>query len=181
MRSVSRSELLRVCETELISRLDELAEPRLRRVINATGVLLHTNLGRARMAAGVADEAARVATEPVELEVDLRSNRRGGRSAGVERLLSSLTDAEGSAVVNNGAAALWLAVRSLARSGRAVVVSRGDQVLLGCRNGSDSNLQTEPHRGQSACTLTHQYIYDVSVSTDYLRPAITKSALRVIP
>jgi L-seryl-tRNA(Ser) seleniumtransferase len=83
------------------------------------------------MAAGVADEAARVATEPVELEVDLRSNRRGGRSAGVERLLSSLTDAEGSAVVNNGAAALWLAVRSLARSGRAVVVSRGEQVAIG--------------------------------------------------
>jgi L-seryl-tRNA(Ser) seleniumtransferase len=83
------------------------------------------------MAAGVAEEAARVATEPVELEVDLRSNRRGGRSAGVERLLSSLTDAEGSAVVNNGAAALWLAVRSLARSGRAVVVSRGEQVAIG--------------------------------------------------
>jgi L-seryl-tRNA(Ser) seleniumtransferase len=123
--------LLRICEEALLQRMEELAEPRLRRVINATGVLLHTNLGRARMAEGVAAELARVAAEPVELEVDLRTNRRGGRSAGTERWLTRLTCAEGAAFVNNGAAALWLAVRANARSGRAVVVARGEQVAIG--------------------------------------------------
>ena len=123
--------LLRQCETELLGRLDELSRSQLRRVINATGVLLHTNLGRARMAVGVSAEVARVAVEPVELEVDLRSNRRGGRSAGVEKWLTRLTGAEAGAVVNNGAAALWLAVRSCARSGRSVIVSRGEQVAIG--------------------------------------------------
>lgn len=123
--------LLRQCETELLVRLEELAQSQLRRVINATGVLLHTNLGRARMASAVSTELARVASEPVELEVDLRSNRRGGRSSGVEKWLSRLTGAEAGAVVNNGAAALWLAVRSCARSGRSVIVSRGEQVAIG--------------------------------------------------
>lgn len=124
-------ELLRRCEALLLERMDDLAEPRLRRVINATGVLLHTNLGRARMARDVATELARVAAEPVELEVDLRTNRRGGRSAGAGRWLTRLTGAEGAAVVNNGAAALWLAVRANARSGRSVVVARGEQVAIG--------------------------------------------------
>jgi L-seryl-tRNA(Ser) seleniumtransferase len=123
--------LLRQCESELLARLDELARPQLRRVINATGVLLHTNLGRARIATAASAELARVASEPVELEVDLRSNRRGGRSGGVEKWLSRLTGAEASAVVNNGAAALWLAVRSCARPGRLVIVSRGEQVAIG--------------------------------------------------
>jgi L-seryl-tRNA(Ser) seleniumtransferase len=123
--------LLRQCEAELLSRLELLSRSRLRRVINATGVLLHTNLGRARMAAAVSGEMERVAAEPVELEVDLRANRRGGRSAGVEKWLSRLTGAEAGAVVNNGAAALWLAVRSCAGPGRAVIVSRGEQVAIG--------------------------------------------------
>jgi len=123
--------LLKICEAALLERMEELAEPRLRRVINATGVLLHTNLGRARMASGVAAELERVAAEPVELEVDLRTNQRGGRSAGTERWLTRLTGADRVAVVNNGAAALWLAVRANARAGRSVVVARGEQVAIG--------------------------------------------------
>jgi L-seryl-tRNA(Ser) seleniumtransferase len=111
--------------------MEELRAPRLRRVINATGVLLHTNLGRARLAATVASEMARVAGEPVQLEVDLTTNRRGGRAAGAEAWLCSLTGAEAAAVVNNGAAALWLAVRANARRGASVIVSRGEQVAIG--------------------------------------------------
>jgi L-seryl-tRNA(Ser) seleniumtransferase len=83
------------------------------------------------MAEEVAAELARAAAEPVELEVDLRTNRRGGRSAGAERWLERLTGAEGAALVNNGAAALWLAVRANARAGRSVVVARGEQVAIG--------------------------------------------------
>lgn len=123
--------LLRECEAELIARLITLDEPRLRRVLNATGVLLHTNLGRARMAGRVAAESARVAAEAVELEVDLATNRRGGRSRGAEQWLTRLTGAGASAVVNNGAAALWLAVRALAAGRRSVIVSRGEQVAIG--------------------------------------------------
>lgn len=123
--------LLRECEAALLEHLRQLAEPGLRRVINATGVLLHTNLGRARIAAGVAAELTRVASEPVELEVDLARNRRGGRSEGAQRWLTRLSGAEAAAVVNNGAAALWLAVRSVAQRGRSVVISRGEQVAIG--------------------------------------------------
>jgi len=127
----AESKLLRECEVRLLSRMKELEEPRLHRVINATGVLLHTNLGRARMHKEVAAELARVAVEPVQLEVELSSNRRGGRSSGAERWLTRLSGAGSAAVVNNGAAALWLAVRANARAGRSVIVSRGEQVAIG--------------------------------------------------
>lgn len=127
----SATELLRDCELALLDRMEELAQPRLRRVLNATGVLLHTNLGRARTGAAVAAEMARVADAAVELEVDLASNRRGGRSQGVEDWLIRLTGAEAAAVANNGAAALWLAVRSQALGGAKVCVSRGEQVAIG--------------------------------------------------
>lgn len=129
--AADREAITRHCEVELQSRLEALLEPRLHVVINATGVLLHTNLGRARLAESVADEVRRIATEPVALEVDLRSGQRGSRNARVGRWLSLLTGAEAGLATNNGAAALWLAVRALSKRGRSVLVSRGEQVAIG--------------------------------------------------
>lgn len=119
------------CVAGTLERIEELRRPKLQRVINATGVLLHTNLGRARLADHVADEVRRVASQPCALEIDIRSGRRGSRNARVGRWLALLTGAEAGLAVNNGAAALWLSVRALAGRGRRLVVSRGEQVAIG--------------------------------------------------
>lgn len=103
--------------------------PRLRRVINATGVVVHTNLGRAPWAPE-AIEAAIEAAGACDLELDLETGRRGGRLAGVSARLRLLTGAEACLVVNNNAAAVLLALTALA-SGREVVASRGELVEIG--------------------------------------------------
>jgi L-seryl-tRNA(Ser) seleniumtransferase len=104
--------------------------PQLRRVLNATGVVLHTNLGRAPLAAAARDAVAAVAGGYCSLEYDLATGRRGQRGAGVERWLERLTGAEAALAVNNGAAAVLLALTALA-AGRRVVVSRGELVEIG--------------------------------------------------
>jgi L-seryl-tRNA(Ser) seleniumtransferase len=103
----------------------------LRRVINATGVIVHTNLGRAPLA-GAAREAAAAAAEGYStLEYDVDEGRRGSRQSHVEGLLRELTGAEAGLAVNNGAAAVLLAAAALAGPGREVVVSRGQLVEIG--------------------------------------------------
>jgi L-seryl-tRNA(Ser) seleniumtransferase len=111
--------------------LDDLGRPSLRRAINATGVILHTNLGRAPLAAPALDAIAGVAHGYCNLELDLREGTRGSRHDHVERLLCELTGAEAAMVVNNGAAAVLLAVAALAGRDRGVVVSRGQLVEIG--------------------------------------------------
>ena len=104
--------------------------PWLRPVINATGILLNTGLGRAPLAAEAAEAVDRVVRGYCNLEFDLDRGGRGNRTDGVETLLTRLTGAEAAAVVNNNAAATILAVRALA-AGREVVVSRGQLVEIG--------------------------------------------------
>jgi L-seryl-tRNA(Ser) seleniumtransferase len=104
--------------------------PALRRVLNATGVVLHTNLGRAPLPAAALRALDDVARGYSSLEYDLEAGRRGERGAGVERWLVRLTGAEAAHVVNNGAAAVLLSLSALA-AGRAVVVSRGELVEIG--------------------------------------------------
>src|SRR5262245_38842958 len=104
--------------------------PLLRRVLNATGVVLHTNLGRAPLSEPARRAVADVAAGYSTLEYDLESGRRGERGLGVERWLKRLTGAESAVVVNNGAAAVLLALSALA-SDRKVVVSRGELVEIG--------------------------------------------------
>ena len=111
--------------------LAELERPSLRRVINATGVILHTNLGRAPLAASAREAVARAAEGYSNLELDLESGERGSRHSHVEALLCELTGAEDAIVVNNGAGAVLLAAAALAGPGRAIVVARGQLVEIG--------------------------------------------------
>jgi L-seryl-tRNA(Ser) seleniumtransferase len=111
--------------------LAELQQPSLRRVINATGVILHTNLGRAPLAASAREAVARAAEGYSNRELDLAAGQRGSRHAHVEGLLCELTGAEAAIVVNNGAGAVLLAAAALAGPGRAIVVARGQLVEIG--------------------------------------------------
>jgi len=115
---------------EVLDRVSALRQQDLRRVINATGVVVHTNLGRAPMAPSAVDAIGEVAGGYSNLELDLDSGKRGGRLSAITDLLCELTGAEAAVVVNNNAAAVLLALSALAR-GREVVVSRGELVEIG--------------------------------------------------
>ena len=103
---------------------------RLRRVVNGTGVVIHTNLGRAPLGVAAARRAAELAAGYSNLELDLVSGRRGDRQDLLSELLCSLSGAEGALVVNNGAAAVLLGLAALCR-GHEVVVSRGEAIEIG--------------------------------------------------
>lgn len=103
---------------------------RLRRVINATGVVLHTNLGRAALAPEVVEAVVEVARGYANVEMHLEGGQRGGRLEGVSDPMRRATGAEAAIAVNNNAAAVLLALTSLAR-GREVIVSRGELVEIG--------------------------------------------------
>jgi L-seryl-tRNA(Ser) seleniumtransferase len=111
--------------------LAELTSPSLREVINATGVIVHTSLGRAPLPTAALDAVARVARGYSNLELDLESGLRGSRHTHVEGLLRELTGAQATMVANNCAGAVLLAVAALAGPGRAIVVSRGQLVEIG--------------------------------------------------
>jgi L-seryl-tRNA(Ser) seleniumtransferase len=104
--------------------------PRLRRVINATGVIVHTNLGRAPLAAAALEQVADAAAGYSNLEYDLEAGARGSRQTHVAELLGRLTGAEAALVVNNNAAAVLLALAALAED-REVLVSRGELIEIG--------------------------------------------------
>ncbi len=112
------------------ARAAELLAPGPRRVINATGVILHTNLGRAPLARSAAAAAAAVATGYSDLEYELVSGSRGSRDKHVEGLLTGLTGAEAATAVNNNAAAVLLALAATAAGGE-VIVGRGQLVEIG--------------------------------------------------
>jgi L-seryl-tRNA(Ser) seleniumtransferase len=110
--------------------LERLAAPALRRVLNATGVIVHTNLGRAPLAPAALARAVDVGGSYSNLELDLASGTRGSRQDHVAAALARLTGAEAALVVNNNAAAVLLALAALAE-GREVVVSRGELLEIG--------------------------------------------------
>jgi L-seryl-tRNA(Ser) seleniumtransferase len=110
--------------------LRTLRAPSLRRVLNATGVLVHTNLGRAPLAAEALAQVVETARGYSNLELDLSSGSRGSRQDHVASLLRRLTGAEAALVVNNNAAAMLLALAALAE-GREVIVSRGELIEIG--------------------------------------------------
>jgi L-seryl-tRNA(Ser) seleniumtransferase len=102
----------------------------LRPVINATGVVLHTNLGRAPLAESAAKRVAEIASQYSNLEYDLEEGERGKRDVHTARLFEELLGAESALVVNNNAAAVFLALNSLAEGGE-VIVSRGELIEIG--------------------------------------------------
>jgi L-seryl-tRNA(Ser) seleniumtransferase len=117
-------------ERGLESRLAAALVPSLKPVINATGVIIHTNLGRAPLAPVAAARVEELAAGYTNLEYALEAGQRGARDQHAERLLCRLTGAEAAVVVNNTAAAAMLALAALA-AGREVIVSRGELVEIG--------------------------------------------------
>lgn len=119
--------------TEIIDRLTATSRrdlsQHLRRVINGTGIVIHTNLGRAPLAAA-AIQAITTAAAATNLEVDLVTGQRGRRGAGVENLCCEITGAEAALIVNNCAAATLLVLQTLA-AGQSVVISRGQLIEIG--------------------------------------------------
>lgn len=114
----------------LHQRVDAALAPRLRRVFNLSGTVIHTNLGRALLADHALQHLLRTMAGPNNLEFDLQTGARGDRDSVVEGLLCKLTGAEAATVVNNNAAAVLLTIAALAR-GREVLVSRGELVEIG--------------------------------------------------
>src|ERR1700726_720846 len=116
---------------ELISvQVENILSRSLQPVINATGVILHTNLGRAPLPETVVDEFRRSATQYSNLEYDLEAGARGKRDVHTAELLTRLTGAEDAIVVNNCAAAVLVTLAALARGGE-VIVSRGELIEIG--------------------------------------------------
>ena len=114
----------------LRAELETARQPSLRRVLNATGVIVHTNLGRAPLADEALERVREAAGGYSNLEYDLRTGSRGSRQDHVARILRRLTGAEAALVVNNNAAAVLLALAALAE-GREVIVSRGELIEIG--------------------------------------------------
>jgi L-seryl-tRNA(Ser) seleniumtransferase len=144
--------------------------PNLRPVINATGVVLHTNLGRALLSERARQAISCVASRYSNLELDLETGRRGSRYAPLELLLTTLTGAEAALVVNNNAAAVLLALSTLAR-GREVIVSRGQLVEIG------GSFRIPEVMAQSGAHLVEVGATNKTHPDDYLRAIGQNTAL----
>ncbi|MEW6739457.1 MAG: L-seryl-tRNA(Sec) selenium transferase [Nitrospirota bacterium] len=115
---------------EIQSRIERLSSFSLKPVINATGVVIHTNLGRSVLSEDILENVKKVACGYSNLEYDLEKGERGKRYSHIQRLLNEITGAESSLIVNNNAAAVFVCLTALAK-GKEVIVSRGELVEIG--------------------------------------------------
>ncbi len=132
--AILKSEEVDVSTEKILSHVEKLLKnedtPSLKRVINATGTVIHTNLGRAELPGCAVDAIGRAASGTVNLEYDIEKGKRGSRDTHLEELICRLTGAEAATVVNNNAAAVLLVLSSLAKR-KEVIVSRGELVEIG--------------------------------------------------
>ena len=182
----SRRQQILAGETPAVTESDVLAAvgerltakdiKRLRRVVNATGIVIHTNLGRAPMAEAAVKAVTEAARGYTNLELDLHTGKRGGRGGQIEELLQTLTGAEAALVVNNNAAAVLLALGTLAGGGE-VVISRGELVEIG------GGFRVPDVITQSGARLTEVGTTNKTRLSDYARAAgaDTKVLLKVHP
>lgn len=166
----SRSELLRQVTSLVLSRVQEQVRPNLRRVINVTGVVLHTNLGRAVLSPRAIEAVNEAASGYTNLEMNLQTGRRGSRYETVEDILLRLTGAEAALVVNNNAAAVLLGLGTLAR-GKEVIVSRGQLVEIG------GSFRIPEVMAQSSAHLVEVGATNKTHPEDYRRAITTATAL----
>ncbi|MFA7412098.1 MAG: L-seryl-tRNA(Sec) selenium transferase [Tissierellaceae bacterium] len=103
---------------------------KLKRVVNCTGVVIHTNLGRSLINESIMDHISQIATNYSNLEYDLETGKRGSRYSHLEEIIREITGGEGSIVVNNNAAAVLLVLSTMAK-GKEVIVSRGELIEIG--------------------------------------------------
>jgi L-seryl-tRNA(Ser) seleniumtransferase len=127
---LSTQSLTELVERRLELRAAECAQPSLRRVINATGVIIHTNLGRAPLAPQAIEAVSETAAQYSNLEYDLKLGARGHREAHCQELLARLAGSESAVLANNNAAAVLLVLNTLAEGGEAIV-SRGELIEIG--------------------------------------------------
>jgi L-seryl-tRNA(Ser) seleniumtransferase len=144
----------------VVNQCQALAQPSLRRLINATGVVLHTNLGRAPLSDDAVSAMSSISTGYNNLEFDLDDGDRGSRHSHIEPLLCRLTGAEAGLVVNNNAAAVLLGLSALARR-KGVVVSRGQAVEIGGGFRIPDVMKQSGAKlvevGTTNCTYIHDY------------------------
>src|SRR5437868_5228886 len=157
-------------EAAAVDRLGEVFRPSLEPVINATGVILHTNLGRAPLAAAAIDRVVEVARGYSTLEYDLDRGARGRRDVHAEALLCRLTGAEAAVVVNNNAAATMIVLAALA-AGREVIVSRGELVEIG------GGFRIPDVMAQSGALLREVGSTNKTRATDYAAAVSDRTAL----
>jgi len=122
----SRLELIDAIKNDVI----EISQSSLKNVINGTGIVLHTNLGRAPLSKSVTRKVAQKLTGYTNLEVDISSGKRGNRLDHLSKMIGAITNSDGGIIVNNNAAAVLLALNTLSE-GKEVIVSRGQEVEIG--------------------------------------------------
>ncbi len=155
------------------ARLDALGAPRPRAVINATGVVVHTNLGRAPLARAALAEAVEAAAQYCDLEYDLARGARGSRQAHVAGALGLLFPGHATLVVNNNAAAVLLVLNTLAL-GREVIVSRGELVEIGGSFRVPEILERSGARLREVGTTNRTHPRDVETALDERTALILK-------
>ena len=166
--SIKAEQLDRAAVLPLIyAEVDRALEPKLKSVVNATGIVIHTNLGRSLLAREAVENVARISASYSNLEFDLEAGRRGSRYAIVEEILCEVSGAEAGLVVNNNAGAVLLALDTVAR-GRKVIVSRGELVEIG---GSFRIPDVMAKSGGRLCEVgttnrTHRHDYENAIDSE---------------